>query len=307
MNYYEDDFSVGIGEKKIDYHSLSVWNRGDYFGIPNEDGLFAIPETDTTHVWELNFEHNFMEIHAADAFKMPDDCLIAPMSLDHPQMRVTIPMKITTSDGDSLIVNREFLVDSGMGWDVAFMPPAEELSFFDGKEFVPFGFADGGYVSRYITDAEIFDGFHIDSLHVYTLKKPIRVRTGYWIGLNFLKRFNVFFDMKNSRMGLQPLKEFHRAFSPIWRRFNIDLSRTDSGSYIVTELPAHDLNHYITAGFVVGDEIVGIAGVALTPEMAWEETGKLVNGGNRIVFDVIRGGARISLILERDPNEIHGD
>jgi predicted metalloprotease with PDZ domain len=107
-------------------------------------------------------------------------------------------------------------------------------------------------------------------------------------------------------MGLQPLKEFHRAFSPIWKRFSIDLSKTDRGSNIVTELADHDLNHYKAAGIKVGDEIVGINGYTLTPETTQEKVGELTNT-YKVVFDIIRAGEHISITMERDPNEIHGD
>jgi hypothetical protein len=207
--------------------------------------------------------------------------------------------------GETLIVNRDFLVDSGMGWDVAFVA-SEELEFFEGKDAIPFLFGGGGYFNRYITEAEIFDGFHVDSLRIYTLKDKFNLPTNYLIGLNFLKRFNVFIDAKNDRIGLQPLKEFHRAFSPLFRRYNWDVQKTDSGSLIVKELADHDLNHYKAAGIEVGDEIVGINGVILTPDTTFEQELKLFNNYT-VVFDIIRDQKQIRITMERDPNEIQGD
>jgi hypothetical protein len=306
MFHYEKDFTVKMGETNVEYKRLYVSDMEGHFGKVSHNGLFTIPQSDTTHVWELNFEHNYLELHDADTFTMPEDCLIAPIVAGKPQMNITIPMEITTSDGEILTVNRDFLVDSGMGWDIAFVPPAEEVSFFEGKEAVPFHYGGGGYVNRHIVDAEIFGNFHVDSLRIYVLKERFRLPTGYWVGLNFLKRFNVFIDVKNGRIGLQPLKEFHRAFSPIWKRFSIDLSKTDRGSYMVTELADHDLNHYKAAGFEVGDEIVAINGYTLTPEATQEKARELLNT-YKVVFDIIRAGEHMSITMERDPNEIHGD
>lgn len=303
---YEKDFTVKIRETNIEYERLVVWNAEGYVGKVSHNGIFTIPQSDTARVWELNFEHNYLELHEADTFTMPEDCLITPIIAGDPDMKITIPMQITTSDGETLIVNQDFLVDTGMGWDIAFTPPAEEVSFFEGKEAVPFHYGGGGYVNRHIVDAEILGNFHIDSLRIYVLKEQFRLPACYWVGLNFLKRFNVFIDVKNSRMGLQPLKEFHRAFSPVWKRFSIGLSKTDRGSYMVTELADHDLNHYKAAGIEVGDEIVGINGCTLTPDTTQEKEGELLNTF-KVVFDVIRDDRHINITMERDPNEIHGD
>jgi hypothetical protein len=303
--YYEKDFTVKIGETNVEYERLYVQDVVGYYGNSIGKGLFSIPQSDTTHIWELNFEHNYLELHDADTFTMPEDCLIAPIIAGEARMTITLPMQITTSDGEILTVNRDFLVDSGMCWDVAFVA-SEEVSFFEGKEAVPFHFGGGGYINRYITKAEIFDSFHVDSLRIYTLKDQFRVPTNYLIGLNFLKRFNVFIDVKNGRIGLQPLKEFHRAFSPVWKRFSIGYSTTDRGSYMVTELADHDLNHYKAAGFEVGDEIVAINGYTLTPEATQEKARELTNT-YKVVFDIIRAGKHMSITMERDPDEIHGD
>ncbi|EXZ22777.1 hypothetical protein M086_3476, partial [Bacteroides fragilis str. S13 L11] len=37
----------------------------------SSEGMFNIPPNDTMHVWELNFEHNYMEIHLAQNYRMP--------------------------------------------------------------------------------------------------------------------------------------------------------------------------------------------------------------------------------------------
>ena len=221
-------------------------------------------------------------------------------------MMMTLPLRVKTSDGDTLTIQQNFLVDTGMSWDICLASPANELSFFEGKQAIPFHFGGGGYFNRHIVDADIFDGFHIDSLRIYTLKDRGRLPTSYLIGLNFLKRFNVFFDLRNMRMYLQPLKEFRRAFSPLWKRFDINTSKTKSGSYLVTALGDHEFNPYKKAGLQVGDEIVGLNGVRLTPQTSREEHAKLLDN-YKIVIDVLRNGKPIRLTMERDPNEIQGD
>ena len=304
---YKGDFTVRIGQTDVNYKGLTVWNREAYFGKSTKHGLFNMPKSDTTHVWELNFEHNYIELHPSTTFLPPEGCLVTSLHFaNNNKLNTTILIKITTSDGDTLTIERDFLIDSGMGQDIMIAGPTEELAFFEDKKSVPFYFVDNRYINRHIVDADIFDGFHIDSLRIYTLKDRGRLPTSYLIGLNFLKRFNVFFDLRNMRMYLQPLKEFRRAFSPLWKRFDINTSKTKSGSYLVTALGDHEFNPYKKAGLQVGDEIVGLNGVRLTPQTSREEHAKLLDN-YKIVIDVLRNGKPIRLTMERDPNEIQDD
>ena len=304
---YKGDFTVRIGQTDVNYKGLTVWNREAYFGKSTKHGLFNMPKSDTTHVWELNFEHNYIELHPSTAFLPPEGCLVTSLHFaNNNKLNTTILIKITTSDGDTLTIERDFLIDSGMGQDIMIAGPTEELAFFEDKKSVPFYFVDNRYINRHIVDADIFDGFHIDSLRIYTLKDWDRLPTSYLVGLNFLKRFNVFIDLKGSRMYLQPLKEFHRAISPQWKYYCISTSKTENGTYLVTEVMDHEYNSYKEAGIRVGDEIIGLNGVRLTPETSLEESRKLLKP-SKVIIDVLRDGKPIRLTMERDPNEIQDD
>ena len=307
MYVFDKDYTVTLGQTDVVYNQLTVWDQKGYFGENGNVGSFNMP-VDTAHVWELNFEHNYIELHPTATFKAPEGCLDVPIQLGFRGKRVfaKIPMKITTSDSDTITINHDFLIDTGMGWDVAVVTPAEELAFFEEKAAIPFYFGAGGYVNRYIVDATILGSLPVDSLCIYTLKNRARLSSDYYIGLNFLKRFNVFFDLRNMRMYLQPLKEFRRAFSPLWKRFDMNISQTKSDTYIVTALGDHDLNPYKKAGIRVGDEIIGLNGVRLTPETSLEESKKLLKS-SKVIIDILRDGKPLRLTMERDPNEIQGD
>ena len=306
IRVYKDDFAVKLGETKVNYKWVQVWDRKAYFGHSDYDGLFNMP-ADTLHVWELNFENNYIELHPIAAFNAPEDCIVAPLHYKTDgRMMMTLPLRVKTSDGDTLTIQQNFLVDTGMSWDICLASPANELSFFEGKQAIPFHFGGGGYFNRHIVDADIFDRFHIDSLRIYTLKDWDRLPTSYLVGLNFLKRFNVFIDLKGSRMYLQPLKEFHRAISPQWKYYCISTSKTENGTYLVTEVMDHEYNSYKKAGIRVGDEIIGLNGVRLTPETSLEESKKLLKS-SKVIIDVLRNGKPIRLTMERDPNEIQDD
>ena len=86
----------------------------------------------------------------------------------------------------------------------------------------------------------------------------------------------------------------------------MNISQTKSDTYIVTALGDHDLNPYKKAGIRVGDEIIGLNGVRLTPETSLEESKKLLKS-SKVIIDILRDGKPIRLTMERDPNEIQDD
>ncbi|MFK2277901.1 hypothetical protein ACIXO6_19585 [Bacteroides fragilis] len=69
----------------------------------------------------------------------------------------------------------------------------------------------------------------MDSLRVYTFDFINRAPSNYLIGQNFLKRFNVFFDMKHQRIGFQPIPNFTRVVNPLHQRFHILVEKIDMG------------------------------------------------------------------------------
>ena len=118
----------------------------------------------------------------------------------------------------------------------------------------------GRYVRYYTATATLFDGLKMDSLRIYTLDYKNQVHHPYLIGLNFLKRFNCFFDMKNRRLGLQPLRRFKRRINPLYCRFHYSTQKNKEGRFIVDCVGDYKENYYKTAGLKVGDEIVSIQG-----------------------------------------------
>lgn len=300
-----DEVPITIGDITINYEKLRVSDLKSYFSS-TDNGIFGLSRTDSTHIWEVNFENNYLELHNTDNYRMPDSCMLFPLSEDsYGFLYVTMPLSVQCSDGSTLTLNRKFLVDTGASWDVTITPNSEEFSFFQGKDGVPFYFNDS-YVNRHIVKADIGNDFHIDSLRVYMLNDAARLPAKYIIGLNFLKRFNVFFDMKNRQLGLLPLKEFHRVTNPNMRKFHIGILRTDKGTIIVDEIAEHKNNYYTSAGIRLGDEITAINGVKLYKNMPAEEEKRLFQN-QQLVFDVERNDKLLKITVNRDPNEQHGD
>lgn len=292
---------------KYGYCLVKDW-RKIMHNITN-NGLFNIPANDTTHVWELNFEHDYLEIHPAAGFALPERCFLLPFT-EGPRdstLYVRIPLKVTCADGDTLTIDRTFLIDTGMPWDVVLMHPAEELGFFEKKETVWTGYGNGG-CRRYTVDAWMFGNFAMDSLWIYTFGDPLMVGTQYLIGQNFLRRFNVFFDMRNGRLGLQPIRNFRRVVNPNHRRFHLSVQPDADGRFIVTRVADYVGNRYKQAGLKEGDEVVAVNGYRYERRKGLsDENAAVISKQDTKVFDVVRDGKPLRITVTEDPNEEQGD
>ena len=288
---YHTPVQINIGENKKTYNSFLVKNWKKILCNDKTNGLFTIPANDTAYIWELNFEQNYLEIHQTTNFIFPKDCHFLPLVVGprDSSLYVQMPLKIKSADGDTLTMNHAFLIDTAMPWDIMCVYPAKELSFFEGKDAI-WTASDGSYNRRYTVTAKLSKDFVIDSLRVYTLDDPYLLGTQYLIGLNFLKRFNVFFDMHNRQLGLQPIKNFKRAVNPNYRRFHLSFREDSSGKRIVNKVADYKGNRYKEAGIQEGDQILS------------------VNDSSQVkVFNIIRNGKPLRITVIDDPNEEQGD
>lgn len=69
--------AVKLGKIPCFYEGMVVYNWKWYMATTT-DGIFNIPPNDTTHVWELNFEHNYLKVHLSQNFAMPENCFTFP-------------------------------------------------------------------------------------------------------------------------------------------------------------------------------------------------------------------------------------
>ena len=53
-----------------------------------------------------------------------------------------------------------------------------------------------------------------------------------------------FFDMKNQRLGLQPIPNFQRIVNPLRKRFHIGFTRTANGKIIVSKVADYEENYF---------------------------------------------------------------
>jgi len=329
LRYENSKQPVKIGDTNLIYNNIFVTNFKKQTYNNKLDGIFNIPSNDTTHIWELNFEDNYLEVHSAINFQMPKNCFLFPMVIDKynnglNRIRIAFPMQIRCANGDTLIMNRTYIIDTGMNMDIVLMRGTEEQEFFNKKEEAVWTQIEHSYIRHYIVNATLFDNYQADSLRIYNFDRPFENNNGYLIGLNFLKRFNVFFDMKNNRIGLQPIKNFQRITGPAFIRFHYLTDKTLEKKYIVTKVADYATNYYKTAGLKEGDEIVAVNGLPYNnyafkyqqnrDSLINEIQNKKVNfednhifKDDTLIFEVVRQGKPMKIIVLVDKNEVQGD
>ncbi len=298
-----------IGNSSTQYTNMTVYNYKKNISNPSGDeGIFNIPPEDSVNVWELNFDYNYLEVHNAVGFKMPENTFIYPLKWlkNVPRYYVELPLKIKYSDGDTISITKKlFLIDLGMAWDIALNIYNQEFGFFEKRtDAVWTKFLDG-YNKHYKVKCTLSDNFSMDSLRIYTYNFPNYPYPTYILGLNFLKRFNVFFDMRNRRLGLQPVKHFQRVINPQHPRYYFNIQKNTTGKYIITDIADYKENYFKSTDLRVGDEVVMINKMpvqSLTPIVFNKFLRRDI-----MVFDLKREGNQQRITVKINHNEKHGD
>ena len=309
---YYAPLKLKLGESPMDFGN---WGVGNYRKLVNEndaDGVTGIPSADSTKIWGLNFENNYITIQDADSFEMPKGYMQFPMKVvTHPEegmtFHVNLPLKVQTSDGDTVTIYRDFFVDTGAWNDIILMSEVSELAFFDNKKdavwiATPY---NGLYTRNHEVKVSLGE-YEDDSFRVttYDHKHKTTVPSRYLIGLNFLKHFNVYFDFQRKVMGLKPIPNFERIIDKHARRYKVGFNMeiiNKQQRFIIETIADNKENNYYTAGLRVGDEIISANGILwkdLTPEQ--KET---LYQGDSILFKIIRDGKNMEISVPINKNE----
>jgi hypothetical protein len=209
------------------------------------------------------------------------------------------------SDGDTIAINESFWVDMGIPDEIALMYPAKELEFFQKRtDATCFSYLNDYYCSYWVNIA-LPNHFRIDSVCVNTFDKPY-LPGDYIVGLNFLKRFNVFFDRKNKILGLQPVKNYSKITNTWNDKFYYRANKNMEGKYLVTKVANYKKNYFYAAGLREGDEIVAVNGVV--PEnIDFEEKMQALFEKDTLIYDIIRQGEALKIVIPVNKNEEQGD
>lgn len=305
-----ETLKLKLGESPMDFGN---WGVGNYRKLVNEndaDGITGIPSADSTKVWGLNFENNYITIQEADSFEMPKGYMQFPMEvITYPEegmtFHVNLPLKVQTSDGDTVTIHREFFVDTGSWKDIILTSEASELAFFDNKKdavwiATPY---NGLYTRNHEVKVSMGE-YEDDSFRVTTHDHKSNVSSRYFIGLSFLKHFNVYFDFQRKVMGLKPIPNFERIIDKHARRYHMGFNMeiiTKQQRFIIETIVDNKENNYYTAGLRVGDEIISANGILLkdlTPEQ--KET---LYQGDSVLFKIIRNGKNMEISVPVNKNE----
>ena len=297
--------AMQMGEINCIYSDFGIGNLKRIWGPLTVDGAFNIPANDSTHVWELNFEQNYIEIHSGCEFVMPQDSFVFPIEEDSLYFQIKIPMHVKCADGDTLTINRSFLIDTGAAHDICLMYQTPELQFFNKQQdAVWLQFVDR-YCRYYTVQATMCDVFQMDSVRIYTYDFPNNV-PGYVLGTNFLKRFNVYFDLPNRRIGLQPHKNYQRVVNPLTKRYYMGLRNDSRGlPSIVAKIADYPGNPYQEAGFRLGDMVTSVDTVKL--ENTTREALAYLQDADSITYSIIRDGKPMKITVHFDRSIPQGD
>lgn len=296
---YEQPCTVHINSQiDLTYDDVLVTDIRKLGADENIDGIFNIPSNDTTHIWELNFENNYLEVHEADGFKFPDECFILPYhdKFERPFF-IDMPLQIKCFNGDSItLAGNDMFIDTAAPNDISIFPHTKEFPFFDKKEDGVWLYItmNPGYFKYDIVNANIFDGYEIDSMRIYSRYSNIMV-SDYIIGLNFLKRFNVFLDVRNKQIGFQPIGNFQRIPNLISTVFHIKFSRTPSGTIIIEKLANSKNNYYKIAGMQEGDEITAINDIPFGS--ITDKDRDFFQKQDSLIYTLLRDGKLLTLIV----------
>ena len=113
---------MAIGSHSFGVEKFRVGDFHDFLQIPEFDGIFGLRDIDSTHVWELNFEENYISITAADSFQIDEDFLTLPLRVnEHGFTFTALPVTIRTKQGVEVNSEEEYLIDTGTYTDIQFL------------------------------------------------------------------------------------------------------------------------------------------------------------------------------------------
>lgn len=295
---YQRPETLTIGNIPIKYDGVIKWNYRRYFG-EQYDGLFYIPWNDSIHVWEINFENGFIQIHPDSTFKAPVGTKFFPME----NFVVRMPISIHFPDKTVLKVRRKCLIDTGAHHDISITNNLPEIAISKRQKNRKWIGGANGYECWYTVSAVAFNQYKMDSLRLYTYQNLNRCAglADYILGINFLKRFNLFFDLKHKRLGLQQISNFHRITDPLARPYHYSMNEKN----VISHMADYVGNYFKCAGLKVGDKILSINGINFAQITNTDMT-KLFELGT-LKYMIKRKGKVLSIIVHINKNEAPGD
>lgn len=295
INYYQGLLNVKIGNHSFEQEHFSVGNYRKELDIAEFDGVFSLPNRDSVNVWEVNFQENYITIIPYDDFQMDSQLIKLPLKWDNRGMISTsFPISIQQRKGESLQCSNDYLIDTGSISDITFMPDTKEAIILNEHKDSAFWLWN-----RHFWEASlnVCDKDQLDSARVYVYDLPSKTPYKRIIGLNFLKRFIVFFDLKNNYIYLKPIHQFERLYQGLkpWGKYTESIR---NNRVVIDYIADYNDNPAKIAGLQVGDEIISINGLDITPDHYREQEREILSDE---IWNIVvrRKGKLLNLTLHR--------
>jgi hypothetical protein len=268
-------------------------------------GMFDTPIDDTTHVWEINFEKEYLQIHPGSSFTAPEGTTFFPMEADGESFLITMPITARFPDGTIIKGHWKGVIDTGSHQDIVLVNDAPEINMLMKRKDAVWIYNPNGYNRWNEVSATVFDKYHLDSLRLYTIQNRVAGDFNYVIGTNFLKHFNVFLDLKNKRLGLQPLEHFKRITDPLAPPYHFSTKKNKYGRNIIAHIANYESNYIRKSDLRLGDEVISIDGIDYNKLTLWDEHRFMKM--DTVKYKIRRQGKIKVLIVHVNKNEKLGD
>jgi len=241
--------AIRLGNAPLEYSRILV---GKKF-IENADGIFCPNYKTDQRIWELNFEHNYIKIIDNDT--MPPNAISLPFRFSEKlgtKILVRLPMQLCGKN-ETLFLDNSYIFDTGTPFSCGFIRMPDELNNFIKNQI----HIENDFV---VKEIRLNDSIQINyGRFAFWKNAPTQlVPTDVigTLGVNFLKHFNVFIDLKNQRILLQKHNRMYE--NTHYSNLGFYLILKDTKLFIgnvFENSPAH------AAGLKFDDEILEINGI----------------------------------------------
>jgi len=294
-----------FGNLHVTYKQHEILDWKGYMGPYAPDGMFGIPIDDTTHVWEINFEKEYLQIHPGSSFTAPEGTTFFPMKANGGSFLITMPITARFADGSVIKGRWKSLIDTGSHQDIDLVNDAPEIKILKKRKDAVWIYNPNGYNRWNEVSATVFDKYHLDSFRLYTIQNRVIGDVNYVIGMNFLKHFNVFLDLQKKRLGLQPLEHFRRIKDSLAPPYHFSTKKNKYGRNIIAHIADYESNYIRKSDLRLGDEVISIDGIDYNKLTLSDEYRFMKM--DTVKYKIRRQGKIKVFIVHVDKNEKLGD
>jgi len=294
-----------FGNLHVTYKKHQILDWKGYMGPYAPDGMFDTPIDDTTHVWEINFEKEYLQIHPSSSFTAPEGTTFFSMEANGGSFLITMPITARFPDGTIIRGRWKCLIDTGSHQDIDLVNDAPEIKILKKRKDAVWIYNPNGYNRWNEVSATVFDKYHLDSFRLYTIQNRVIGDVNYVIGMNFLKHFNVFLDLQNKRLGLQPLEHFRRIKDSLAPPYHFSTKKNKYGRNIIAHIADYESNYIRKSNLRLGDEIISIDGIDYNKLTLSDEYRFMKM--DTVKYKIRRQGKIKVFIVHVDKNEKLGD